>query len=349
MTDRRATLALTLAVASCAGGARAPTNPLVDATPIETGDDGVGRRLRELELEVLAGYDRLEAGIDPGAGLAAIGVGAEDDRTTGGMRWPVSEVDNRPSARRVQPVEVVSRSLEVHLAADQSVGWTFDQVSLHFDVCGRVASVPLRIAQVYVRDSDRWTLVAEHVGYAQPIDAAVETAPASAKPAASADDAPELAAARAILTTAFAIDGDREQSWDGGPESLAVWPDPRPVLRADALHHGVSLATAVGATRLELQGTRFALGPGGQVAIAATGIVATVDRGGASVDLRLRASAVLERRGDGPWRVRMALVSAPIATPALIARTVGVIATSVAGGRITTQCLDGPGKVARGP
>lgn len=342
MTRRTAVLALVLA--SCAGQARAPTNPLVDATPIETGDDGVGRRVRELELEVLAGYGRLEAGIDPGAGLAAIGVGSED----AGMRWPVYEVDNRPSARRVAPVEVVSRSLEVHLSADQSVGWTFDQVSLHLDVCGRVASVPLRIAQVYVRDSDRWTLVAEHVGYAQPIDAAVETAAASATPA-TPDDSPDLAAARAILTTALAIDGDREQSWDGGPESLAVWPDPGPALRGDALHHGVSLATAVGASRLELQGTRLALGPGGQVAIAATAIVATVDRGGASVDLRLRASAVLERRGDGPWRVRMALVSTPIATSALIARTVGVIATSVAGGRVTTQCLDGPGKVARGP
>lgn len=350
---RGGVVALALALAACAGNGRAPRVPLVDATPVDTGDDGSGRLLRELELEVLASYDHLSldaasaaGAVDPAVGLTAIGVGPDEVGASRGLqgRWPVSEVDGHP-------VHVVSRALELHLSADRTVAWTFDQLSLHLPVCGRTATVPLRVAQVYVRDNERWTLVSEHLGYAQSMGRWLDAArgPTGGAMASAIERQPESAAALEALTGAVAIAGDRDATWDASADALAVWPDPLQILRGGAVRTGPSLATTLDATALGAEGTRLALGPSRQIAIAATTLLATVDRSAGPVDIRLRATAVIERGADSHWRVRMAMVSAPITVAALVGRTVGVVATSVTGSRVTVRCSNDPGAVALAP
>lgn len=349
---RRLTLALALAAVACTGGPRRPRAPLVDVTPIDNGDDGGSRLRRELELEVLDSYDRLAldatsaaAAIDPAVGLTAIGVGPGELGASSAAlaRWPVTEVDDRP-------VTVVSRALELHLAVDGAVGWTYDQISLHLRVCGRTATIPLRAAQVYVRDSERWTLVSEHLAYAQPmgqwLDAA--TGPVGPPMLGAIERQPESDAALAALTDAFAVDGDRARTWDAAADAIAIWPDPLQTLRGGAVRTGPSLAASLDASAIVVEGARLAFGPGRRVAIAATSLLATVGRDAGPVDVRLRATAVLERGDDGAWRVRQAMVSAPITPAALVARTVGVIAT-VGGSQVFVRCAAGPATVAALP
>ena len=353
-------VAAAVAAVGCTSAPRTPRTPLVDATPLDTGDDGGARLRRELELEVLAGYDRYTldaasaaAAIDPSIGLTSIGVGPEEQGPSGAplARWPVTVVDDGQRddlGRTDHPVEVVSRALELHLSDDRTVGWTFDQVSLHLRVCKRVATIPLRVAQVYVRDSERWTLVSEHVGYAQSMGRWLDeaTGPTGAAPAGAVEDQPAAREAAEALAASFALDADRAARWDGAVDALAVWPDPLHVLRGGATRTGPSLAASVGATELALEGTRLALAPGGHVAIAATSVLARVDRADGPIAVRLRATAVLER--GAAWKVRMAMVSTPISLAALVRRTLGVVATTVNGNRVTASCA-GPGAVALAP
>jgi hypothetical protein len=360
-----AAVALAAAAAGCASPARAPRAPLVDVTPADTGDDGGSRLLRELELEVLASYQRVSldaasaaAAIDPQVGLTAIGV-APAELGAGGLasRWPIADVEGAP-------VEVVSRALELRLSADRTVGWAFDQISLRLPVCGRTATIPLRAAQIYARDSERWTLVSEHLAYAQPVGRWIEeaTGPLGLAMPTVVEGHADARAAAAALAAALAPHADRAVTWDHGADALAVWPDPLQILRGGAVRTGPGLAASLDARELRLEGVRLALGPGRGEAIAATTLLATIDRAATAqrpagpVDVRLRVTAVLELAGDddddgdrdaggGRWRVRMAMVSAAIPVPALVARTLGVIATST-GNRVTTRCSNADGRVA---
>jgi hypothetical protein len=87
--------------------------------------------------------------------------------------------------------------------------------------------------------------------------------------------------------------------------------------------------------------TVTALGPGRNVAIANATLIAKVKRlrDGKEdpVDVRLRATYVLERVGD-TWKARFAMVSTPITTGALVGRSVGVVARLEPHGRVQTSC-----------
>lgn len=343
-----AAAAIVAALAGCRIGASPRRPVLLDPASTDQGDP-VGALLRELEVEVRASYtrDTLDAAaagtaIDPSVGLTAIGVGpdAVSVGTAPDGRWPVVDVGGRP-------VTVVSRGLVLGLSADRTVGWSYDDVSLRLPVCDRIASVPLRVAQVWARDSERWTLVAEHLAYAQPmgrwLDAA--TGPDGARMVTAIERQPGSKAAQDVVASAVAVDGDRAL-WDDRKGALAVWPDPLHVLRDSATRTGPSLAQSLGASAVELEGVRLALGPSRAVAIVSATLTAKVERmkSGAmdTVDVRLRGTFVVERVGtDGGndvWRVRMALVSTPITTGALVGRTVGVAATVGSAGRVTTTC-----------
>lgn len=342
-----AALAVVL-VAGCPAAAPSRTTELRDPA-VSDRDDGRGRLARELENEVRASYQRpgLDAAaaaaiIDPAVGLVAIGVGPSDlvvGPVTSG-RWPVTAVAGRPTA-------VVSRALEVHVAADESLGWAYDEATLELPVCGRVAAIPLRVFQVYARDADRWTLVAEHLAYPQAmgrwLDAAVR-ADGSKLPEA-VEQQPGAVAARDAIAMAISPDGDRAATWDGAVDALAVWPDPLQVLRGGATRLGPSLAASLEATAVSVDGLRLALGPTRQTAFASATLAARtvrVDPGGGerTVDVRLRATFVLEHAGDdgGPWRVRAAMVSVPITAGALVGRTVGMAATMSQDGVATVSC-----------
>lgn len=343
---RRVIVVAVAALAGCPAPGPSRTTELRDPA-VSDRDDGRGRLARELETEVRASYQRpgLDAAaaaaiIDPSVGLVAIGVGPSDlvigPVTTG--RWPVSSVGTRPTT-------VVSRALEVHVAVDESLGWAYDEATLELPVCGRVAAIPLRVFQIYARDADRWTLVAEHLAYAQSmgrwLDAAVR-ADGSKLPDA-VEQQPDAVAARDVIAMAISPDGDRAATWDGAADALAVWPDPLQVLRGGATQLGPSLAASLEATAVSVDGIRLALGPTRQTAFATTTLLARTVRadggGERAVDVRLRASFVLEHVGDaGPWRVRAAMVSVPITAGALVGRTVGMSATMSQDGVANVSC-----------
>jgi|GEM_PF-4781874 len=334
-------LAALAALAACTSTGGTRRVGLVDSVVTDTSDSR-GRLERELQDEVRSSYTKLSldaaaaaAAIDPSVGLVAIGVGPSDVSVGlgPGTRWPVTTVDFRP-------IEIVSRALEVHLSADETVGWSFDVATLELPVCGRTATIPLRIFQVYVRDSERWSLVTEHLAYPQAmgrwLDAAV--GPDGTRMPEAIERQPEAQAARAAIAEAIAPDGDRT-IWDAAPEALAVWPDATQVLRGGATRTGPTLAASLDASTVSLDGVRIGLGPGRAVAIASATLAARTERGaGDPVELRFRATFVVEHAVDGAWRVRAAMVSVPVTAGALVGRTVGVTAGPPTGGNVTTTC-----------
>lgn len=339
---RRLMAVVALAAAGCPASTPSRTTALIDPA-LSDRDDASGRLARELEGEVLASYQRATldpaaaaAVIDPSVGLVAIGVGPTD--LAAGQapvnRWPVASVGGAP-------VRVVSRALEVHVAADESLGWSYDEVTLELPVCGRTAAIPLRAFQVYARDADRWTLVAEHLAYAQSmgrwLDAAVR--PDGSRLPEAIEREVGAQAARDALATAVAPDGDRAATWDASSAALAVWPDPLQVLRASATVAGPSLAASLDASALAVDGLRLALSGSRQAAVASATLAARVGRAdGQPVDVRLRATFVLEVGRGGAWRVRAAMVSVPITAGALVGRTVGSSATMTQDGAATVAC-----------
>ncbi|MEZ4402870.1 MAG: hypothetical protein R3B06_22810 [Kofleriaceae bacterium] len=337
---RLSALAVALTVAGCPGRAPSRRTALVDSLVSDRGDRS-GILSRELADAVRQSYDEpgLDAAaaaavIDPSVGLVAFGIGPTD--VSAGRaptaRWPVSTVGDRP-------VRVVSRALEVHLSTDQRVGWAFDEASLELPVCGRTASIPIRVFQVYVRDTERWTLVAEHLAYPQAmgrwLDAAV--GPDGARLPESIERQPEAVAARAAIAEAIAPDGDRAATWDASPDALAVWPDPLQVMRGVATRVGPSLATSLEASKLELGGLRLALGPGRATAIASATLIGQINRVDRTVPILLRATLVLEQAG-ATWRVRAAMASVPITVGALVGRTVGIAASTPQDGVVSVAC-----------
>lgn len=343
---RRVIIALAIVATGCPAAAPSRTTALVDPA-VRDPNGSRGRLARELEAEVRASYQRptLDAAaaaaiIDPAVGLVAIGVGPSD--VVVGLaptaRWPVAAVGN-------QSAQVVSRALEVYVAADESLGWAFDEASLELPVCGRTASIPLRVFQVYARDADRWTLIAEHVAYPQAmgrwLDAAV--GPDGMKVPEAIERQPEAMEARATLAMAIAPDGDRATTWDAAADTLAVWPDPSQELRGVATRVGPSLASSLEATELGIEGLRLALGPSRRTAVASATLAARATRadgtGERTVDLRLRATFVLEQARDRDgWRVRAAMVSVPITAGALVGRTVGITASTPHDGAVAVTC-----------
>jgi ketosteroid isomerase-like protein len=239
----RARLAVAVFLLGCPGAGRGKGPPLADT---QGTDEPVSRGslLRDLEAEVLDGYDRDEPldvqlrVIDPVVGAARIGVGPGDvwvgeQVGLATSRWPLA-------TDRTTDLDVKSKKLELHLAADQSAAWVSDEVSWRITACDRVAVIPLRFTALYVRDGDRWSAVVEHLSYGRPLSAedhagfGVPIEPAVADPAiAEALDAgltPLLLAARPaaldLTPEAFALGPD---VWDelrtgSGSDELAATP-----------------------------------------------------------------------------------------------------------------------------
>ncbi|HEY4244236.1 MAG TPA: hypothetical protein VGM88_30695 [Kofleriaceae bacterium] len=163
--------ALLLLLVACT----APKKPPKIVPVVSSGDDEatrIERLVGELQDEILTSYEREEppetetALLDARVGAARIGAGPGDfliggDLVRAPSRWPLY-VD------RHTRTEVRSKSLEIHVAADQSAAWSFDDVSWRIGMCGRTAVIPLRITSLYAHDGDRWIPVFEHLSFAHP-------------------------------------------------------------------------------------------------------------------------------------------------------------------------------------
>jgi len=361
-----AVVCLVAAVAASAcrgGGGSGRVEPPSDPYPGRE-ESRSGVLLRELEVEVLEGYElpTFELAV-PGTAVSAevgavhIGVGPLDidagrSATASAVdRWPLLPVDELGG--RLDDVE--SKRLEMHLAHDLTTAWVFDEVSYRIPGCVdrdggyKPVVVPLRMTSVFVRDGERWVAVLEHLSYPQRIADIVERAkgPVGARLGKRRDPRPEVTGAIELLQRAIAPelpDIDRPLLWAESDDALALWPDPDQELRRGAVVAGASLAQAFDAGKVTLESWRVGMSPdpnggvaGGSVAwIAGTLRVEARRARGDTIEivpLRLRATFVLERRdvaGALRWQVVQSHVSVPVDDDTLMKVTLGE--SALAGG-----------------
>jgi ketosteroid isomerase-like protein len=326
--------AAAMLAAACSGGAV----PATTGRPEPRADDVDDVDLaRDLEATVLEGYSQLSLGnfeaytdtmSDEGA---IVFLEPSPDGVLIGPKRARS-----PNAYRISPCDdVLSKNLEVHLSADRSIGWTFDEVSCRvpdpFE--GRWASIPLRVTAVYQRNLDSWLLVMQQVSSPLTIDDALALARAGKlrkpKPVPSqgapADGVPQtVRAVIAGLITDRAGARERKLATDAG--ALLLWPGP-----ADE-YHGAAIADAPALE--ELFPDVVQVRPAGMYVEVARNkklawAAADLEVHGAGDDtapLALRATYLLERRDDAPglWTQVQAHVSVPIPTSVLTKRVFGL-------------------------
>ena len=297
---------LLLGLAACGGaGAGGNRPPLADlegaAAPLSR-----AALARELEADIIDSYLRNDAPpppmrqIDPTVGGARIGVGPADlvigfQLSASQRHWPLQV----PAPGRA---EMLSKRLEVHIAADSAVGWASDELSWRITVCGRRVVVPLRYTALFAREGERWLPVIEHLSYAD-------------MPGAGGADRGEpavpLEPAMSQRALALALDA----------AAAPLWAEKRPIeatISIDTIAIGPELWN-------ELHGEQVRTTP------LLTGRVEILDRRAAAIGTRgalptvaywvgtlrtgpdapvLRASLVFER--SDRWRIVQAHVSRPI-------------------------------------
>lgn len=323
-----AALALLAAACSSSNGAVDTVNPAdvhqeVPEVPREVLD-------HDLEATVIENYSHLSLGnfsafrdgLSQDQPVTLIGVTPGDVVT--GRRPPEAARDRR--LYRVLGPTLLSKNLDVHLSADGSVGWTFDEMSYRVPYQGRTASIPIRNTELYLRDFDRWVLVMQHQSYAVSIDDLRTLASSGA-----------LEAPRRFPSRAFEK-GSRELIAlvgrlhnESGPIArgdgvLVLLPDRDHELRGSDAAQASSLAALFGAgSTVGLRDYRIGIGKNGRVAWMAANLVVRTGTGssnGAGVDIGLRGSYVFEKAASG-WEVVQMHISAAVPEAELSRRMFG--------------------------
>lgn len=238
-----------------------------------------------------------------------------------------SRADGEPCLR------LVPKTLDVHLYADESVGWAIDEVSYRVPHDGREAAIPLRMTAVMVRDIDRWVLAMQHESYALSADQLVELARAGQLPAPAsmrthfedrgrarllkvlaekrlnADDAARERRVRAMeRKRERAARGDIDVV-DESALSL-LYTGPVDEYHGVDVHDAPSLAEVFGTgTRVTIDDYRLSVAANKRVAWMAANL--TVALGREDVDIRLRGTFVFAFDSYG-WNLMQAHVSAPV-------------------------------------
>jgi hypothetical protein len=313
-----AVLAAVAAAAGCPNGRGNGGGPvLLDTQGQDKPLEGLAL-LRDLEAEVLDGYDRDEPldtqvrVIDPLVGPARIGVGPGDvwfgaQVGLATSRWPLT-------TDRTTDLEVRSKKLEVHMAEDQSAAWVSDEVSWRIWACDRIAVIPLRFTALYVRDGDRWSSVLEHLSYGRPAaeddraDFGASIDPGEADPAVAnkvdAALAPVLAMTRPVELAL-------------APEAFALGPDVWDELKSEEIG-----ASPLWPDGLKVESRRVGVVERGGHKPAVAYWVGTLLGARGDAQVRLRATVVFEQRKD-VWTIAQVHVSLPIDDPALASAAFG--------------------------
>ncbi|MCB9565026.1 MAG: nuclear transport factor 2 family protein [Kofleriaceae bacterium] len=369
-TRAGAAAAVALATAALVGLGAGACGGRKDHGPVEPpGDPDPGREanvrailLRELEIEVLEGYDQPTfetaapaTAVSGRVGAVHIGVGP-DDIAAGGVtsvdRWPLLPVDE--IGGRLDEAE--SKRLQLHLSEDLSAAWIADEISYRVPGClgrdGRykVAVVPLRYTGLFVRDGERWVEVLEHVSYPQRIGELVDDAEGmiGKKLRIGRDPRPAVQQPLDVVKRAISADlpeSERARLYASDPGALAMWPDPEQELHGSAVLSAASLARSFDASKISLETFRVGMspdpdggvGPGTVAWVAATLRVDARRVEGTKMEpvtLRLRGTFVLEDRdqpdGTRAWQIVQAHVSAPVDDEALVGTVRGSEASTEA-------------------
>jgi hypothetical protein len=313
---RRAIAAL--ALAGCPGPNGTGNGPPL--SDLQGADDPLTRPelLRDLESEVLDGYDRDEP-IDPqisviasAVGAARIGVGPGDvwvgaDVGLGTSRWPLT------TDRTIQ-TSTASKKLELHMSEDRSAAWVNDELSWRLDACDRTATIPLRFTALYVRDGDRWSPVVEHLSYGRLPDA-IDRADFGA-PITPAVADPQIAT-DVDATLAPLLAADRPATMKLLADAFALGPDVTTELRGDEI---AAAPLFVGALAIEQRRVGVVERSPGKIDVAywIGTLIGTAPHG----PVRLRGTFVLERR-DREWKLASGHISLPFDDDTLAAVAFG--------------------------
>lgn len=331
-----------LALAACGNPTRRALPQLLDQ--VSSGDRDPKTRLRaELQAEVLDGYERdelpeIEAAVLPRLGPTRIGVGPGDflvdqELLNASSRWPLM-ID--PEA----VTTVRSKRLDLKLAIDLSAGWIIDEVSWRIQVCNRVLVIPLRITALYARDGDRWVLAVEHISSGAQLPTVESLVGRSVTAAEVAPTIASAVAASVATTFAAPIASSPLLSAEVGTALLGPgwsqeWHDAELV--------GKQLVPGTLTVEEQRIGTVGYSPDSATVAFWVGNLIAQAPSGART---RLRASYVLERRGEG-WVVVQGHVSLPVDDETLARTVVGSALVSL--NPLVAKCSDVSGGAEKDP
>jgi hypothetical protein len=326
-------LAALALVAACGGNGPVEIQVPAHAEPEEPESAPEPEQLsRELEATVLEIYGHLTLGNfaafrDSLAGeepVVLLGVRPSDVLV--GVA-PAEAATDRRLLSAMSPT-ILAKNLDIHLSPDGSAAWTFDEMSYRVTYGGRVASIPVRSTSLFVRDIDRWVLVAEHQSYPTDIDelraraAAGRTEQPRRFPSRHiGDPARELVRLVGLLHNAEPRDLGRRVA--PGASTLVLLPDADHELRGRDAVEGPSLATLFGpGATVGLRDYHIGTAKSETVAWMAANLVLRTVVNDEKVDIGLRGTYVF-RRGERDWELVQMHVSAPVGERELGRRVFG--------------------------
>jgi len=326
--------ALTLAtalVAACGGGRR-PVELIVPAEEEPEESDPRANReeaARDLEATVLEIYSHLTLGnfaafydtLARDEPVVLFGVAPDD--VVFGLR-PRAAGRDRRLYRAMSPT-ILAKNLEVHVSADASVGWTFDEMSYRVPYNGRVAAIPIRGTGLFVRDFDRWVLVMEHQSYPISIDelraaAAAGRSPSPKRFLSLPTEGPARQLVRLVSLLHNAAPRELGRPIAAGDHTLILLPDRDHELHGAEARGAPSLATLFGPnTTVGLRDYRLGLAKNQAAAWMAANLVVRTVVNDEQVDIGMRGTYVFLRARE-TWELVQMHISAPLSEAELSRR-----------------------------
>lgn len=239
-------------------------------------------------------------------------------------------------------IQVLPKTLDLHLYEDESVGWVVDEISYRVPHDDREAAIPLRMTVVTVRDIDRWVLVMEHVSYGLPVAEIIALARRGklASPELIEKRHDDRGRARllsrlvlsylnadeqAIQRRVQAMERKRQSATERGAyvvdEStlFTLYPGPRQEYRGPDVHSAPSLAQLFGpSARVTMDSYRLSVAINKRVAWMAARLTVTMPDPGTGRDLviGLRGTFLFAFDSHG-WNLTQTHISVPV-TDALL-------------------------------
>jgi ketosteroid isomerase-like protein len=229
---------------------------------------------------------------------------------------------------RLMSPTLLAKNLDIHLSADGSVGWTFDELSYRVQYGGRAASIPIRNTSLFIRDFDRWVLVMEHQSYPTAVDdlrarSAAGRGPEPRRFESRHTVAPARELVRLVGLLHNAEPRELSRRFAPGDDTLVLLPDRDHELHGDEAVNGPSLARLFGpGTTVGLRDYRIGVAKSETVAWMAANLVLRTLVNDQKVDIGLRGTYVF-RRGRSGWELVQMHVSAPLGERELTLRVFG--------------------------
>jgi hypothetical protein len=323
----------TASLAACGGTRRRP--PAAPASASPDADLGLDELRADLESTVLENYIQMSLGnVEAAAEALApdqeiVLIGPEVPDIFVGRADELVGVDRR--LYRQRNPHILSKNLDVHLAQDGSAGWIFDEISYRVPYMGREASIPIRVTGIYVRDVERWVLVAEHASYPLPVEELVRlslTGDLKKGTMLHNDYGPSRKQAGTLVgIIGRYLNGQLEEgAIMDDPGTLTLLPDPEGEYHGNEAVSAPSLASLFGPTAsVAVRRFRVYMRSSKRVAWVHANLAVRTESAGDPVEVSLRGTFVFERRGVDPWVLVQSHISAPLLESQISERVFGPV------------------------